>query len=371
MIEIKGKATQAKIFTDDVEAYALAQIQLLCDHPSFEGSRVRVMPDVHPGKVGTIGFTATVGASLMPNVVGIDLGCGMLAAKLKDGRLEGPKLDAVIREGVPSGFRVRSRAPQMAEEAELDALKCAAHVNMDKALRSLGTLGGGNHFIEVDRGEDGSLYVVIHTGSRRLGKEVTEHYLAEGQRAHRERGEDVPYELTALDGALLADYLRDVAVAQRFAALNRRIILRELARGMKWKVLEETECVHNYIDVSLSTPILRKGSISAQAGEPVIIPINMRDGVLLGRGLGNEDWNFSAPHGAGRVMKREDVKQRFTVSQYKKAMQGIYSSCVGQGTLDEAPFAYRGLEQITQAVRPTVEIDQILRPIYNFKAGEE
>ena len=368
MIEIIGKSTSAKVFADDIEPYAQAQIQLLCDHPSFSGSKVRVMPDVHPGKVGTIGFTATVGPSLMPNVVGIDIGCGMLMAKLKDKRIEYAQLDAVIRDCVPSGFRIRGKAHPLAEQFDADCLHAASHIKADKAALSLGTLGGGNHFIEVDKGEDG-LYVIIHTGSRRLGKEITEYYLSEGQRVLRERGQEVPFELTVLDGDLLYSYLHDVAEVQRFAALNRRAILAELVKGMKWKVTGEAECVHNYIDTERM--ILRKGAISARQGEPVIIPINMRDGVILGTGKGNEDWNCSAPHGAGRVMKREDVRQRYTVSQFKKEMKGIYSSCIGKETLDEAPFAYRGLEQIAGAIGETAEITQVLKPVYSFKAGNE
>ena len=207
MIEIIGKATSAKVFADDIEPYAQAQIQLLCDHPSFSGSKMRIMPDVHPGKVGTIGFTATVGPSLMPNVVGIDIGCGMLMAKLKDKRIEYAQLDAVIRDCVPAGFRIRGKAHPLAEQFDVNCLRAASHVKADKAALSLGTLGGGNHFIEVDKGEDG-LYVIIHTGSRRLGKEITEYYLSEGQRVLKEQGEDVPYEMTALDGDLLADYLQ-------------------------------------------------------------------------------------------------------------------------------------------------------------------
>ena len=221
MIEIIGKATSAKVFTDDIEPYAQAQIQLLCDHPSFAGSKVRVMPDVHPGKVGTIGFTATVGSSLMPNVVGIDIGCGMLMAKLKDKRVEYAQLDVVIRE--MSRRSHPGQSPSLWRSSLTYRLLCAAsHVKADKVALSMGTLGGGNHFIEVDKGEDG-LYVIIHTGSRRLGKEITEYYLSEGQRVLKEPGEEVPYELTSLDGDLLTDYLHDVAEVQRFAALNRRV----------------------------------------------------------------------------------------------------------------------------------------------------
>lgn len=216
---------------------------------------------------------------------------------------------------------------------------------------------------------------MIHSGSRHLGTAVKEYYLTAGQRYLKKQGIDVPYELVYLEGSLLADYIHDVKVVQKCAQLNRDAILDELIKGMQWKVSETYSCAHNYIDTdvqaAIGQPIIRKGAISAKAGESVIIPINMRDGVILGTGIGNDDWNYSAPHGAGRIMKRQDVKVSFTVSQYKKEMKGIYSSCIGKGTLDEAPFAYRSLEQITDAISETVKIDKILKPVYNFKAGGE
>ncbi|MCH5338437.1 MAG: RtcB family protein [Acetatifactor sp.] len=372
---LNGKYTSAKIFTDTIEEYALAQLQLLVDHPAFQGSRIRIMPDVHPGKVGTIGFTATVTERILPSVVGNDIGCGMTLAKLKNTRTEFPKLDVVIRENVPSGASLRKRPHRFGADFDLAELLCAEHINLDRTARSLGTLGGGNHFLELDQDEEGNLYVVIHSGSRHLGTAVMEYYLTAGQRYLKKQGIDVPYELVYLEGSLLADYIHDVKVVQKCAQLNRDAILDELIKGMQWKVSETYSCAHNYIDTdvqaAIGQPIIRKGAISAKAGESVIIPINMRDGVILGTGIGNEDWNYSAPHGAGRIMKRQDVKVSFTVSQYKKEMKGIYSSCIGKGTLDEAPFAYRSLEQITDAISETVKIDKILKPVYNFKAGGE
>jgi RNA-splicing ligase RtcB len=214
-------------------------------------------------------------------------------------------------------------------------------VQEKKALLSLGTLGGGNHFIEVDSDDDGNSYLVIHSGSRHLGQEVTTCYLQEGQRVLQKSGIEIPYELTYLEGELMEHYLHDLAVVQRFATLNREIILSEICKGMKWKVQESFSCIHNYVDFESNVPMIRKGAISANKDEAVIIPINMRDGIILGTGLGNAEWNCSAPHGAGRIMKRDDVKEHFTVSSFKREMKGIYSSCINSDTLDEAPFAHQ------------------------------
>lgn len=377
---VNGVYTSAKIFTTTNEAtaindYAIHQIQMLCDNETAKDSLIRIMPDVHPGKVGTIGLTMTVGNKIMPNLVGIDVGCGMTLAQIKGKKIEFQKLDTVIREHIPSGFSIRNKVYHLAEEFELERLCCYKHIRKDKALLSLGSLGSGNHFIEADKDADNNLYIVIHSGSRHLGKEVTEYYLNQGQVALKEKGIDIPYELTYLEDELMADYLHDVQVVQEFAALNREIMLNELVKGMKWKVLDQYSCIHNYIDASEETistfhaPILRKGAISAKKDEQVIIPINMRDGIILATGLGNKDWNCSSPHGSGRLIKREDIKTNYTVSNYKAEMKGIYSSCINKDTLDEAPFAYRGVDEITEVIQDTVVINKIIRPIYNYKAG--
>lgn len=380
METIKGAYTSAQIFTTNnketaIDQYAIAQLQMICDYESSKGCRIRVMPDVHPGKVGTIGLTMTIGEKIIPNLIGIDIGCGMTLAQIKGKKIEYQKLDTVIRDCIPSGFSIRTKVHRFANKFDFDALKCASHIRTDKALLSLGSLGSGNHFIEADKDDYGNLYVVIHTGSRHLGKEITEYYLNEGQKLLKEKGLAVPYEITWLEGALMEDYLHDLQVVQLFASLNREIILDELVKGMKWKVLNSYECIHNYVDASPETldtfgsSMLRKGAISAKVNEEVIIPINMRDGIILGTGLGNPEWNCSAPHGSGRIMKREEVKNRYTVSSFKSEMKGIYSSCIGKDTLDEAPFAYRSLEDITEVIGETVTIDRIIRPVYNFKAG--
>lgn len=368
MKTVKGIYAEAKIFTDDVEEYAQAQVKMICDHQAAEGSRVRLMPDIHPGKVGPIGLSMTVTDKVIPQLLGVDIGCGMTCVKLNKDNAEFQKLDRVVRENVPSGFAIRKEPHHMAAEFPYERLHCARHVNRPKAERSLGTLGGGNHFLELDRGEDGSLYLVVHTGSRHLGEEVAEHYTKLAHTSLKAQGLEVPYYMSYLEGDEKENYTEDVQAVQDYAELNRQVIVREILKGMKWKAVEQFSVAHNYLDAS---GVLRKGAIAAEAGVRVIIPANMRDGMILGIGLGNEDWNCSAPHGSGRRLKREDVKSRYTVSDFKKEMKGIYSSCVGSDTLDEAPFAYRSIAEITERIKDTVQIMEILKPVYNYKAGSK
>lgn len=374
MITVEGVYSSADIYAVEEEGasiddYALAQIKLLCDNEVSRGSVIKVMPDVHPGKVGVIGLTMTVGDKIMPNIVGADIGCGVTIAKLGKIRQEFGKLDRVIREDVPSGFEIRKKPLTAAESFGFERLRCQKHIKMDMALNSLGTLGGGNHFIELDKDDEGNVYLTVHSGSRHLGQEVTEHYLNAGNRGLKEKGIEVPYPLTYLEGSLKEAYLHDIEIIKEYASLNRQLIIRRITKGMKWRPLEFIDCVHNYVDMYHAVPILRKGAISAERGETVIIPINMRDGIILGTGLGNHDWNCSAPHGSGRLLKREDVRKTHTLSEYRKSMEGIYSSCIAADTLDEAPFAYRGIEVMKEAVKATVQIEKILKPIYSFKAG--
>ncbi|WP_191015673.1 RtcB family protein [Treponema zioleckii] len=369
---IKGKFCSCTVFSETCEQYAALQIKNICDNEVSSGSRMCVMPDVHPGKVAPIGLTMTVENRVLPYLVGIDIGCGMTLARIKKHRgMEFKQLDSVIRENIPSGFEVRKNPHRFSADFDFSRLECGSHVYKEKAVLSLGSLGGGNHFIEIDKSEEGDFFIVVHSGSRHLGKEVADFYLGEGQKILKNRGETVPFELIYIEENLKDLYLSDVAVVQKFAERNRRAIIDEIARGMKWKIDEPYSCIHNYVDFRTEKPVLRKGAVSAQKDERVIIPINMKDGIILGKGKGNPDWNFSAPHGSGRIMKREDVKKSFTVSSFKSAMKGIYSSCISKGTLDEAPFAYRGIDEIQKAIEPTVEITQILKPVYNFKAQSE
>ncbi len=375
MIKIYGKFTNAEVYNVENELYALEdyarkQLQMICDHPSAEGSKIRVMPDVHPGKVGTIGLTMTVGDSILPSLVGVDIGCGMTMAKVKTKGLQFQQLDSVIRDKVPVGPRIREKEHKYADKIDLSELRCYKSINARKANRSIGTLGGGNHFIEVDKDEDGAVYLVVHSGSRHLGMEVADYYLRTGQKESQMKKQGyASYEMTCLTGELMDDYLHDIKIIQEFARLNREAIIDSIVNGMKWKIEDSFTCIHNYVDFSGEKPILRKGAISAKEGEQVIIPINMRDGIILGTGLGNPDWNFSAPHGAGRIYRRSEVAEHHTVSDFKKAMEGIYSICINKDTLDESPFAYRGIDDIAAVIKDTVRIDKIVRPIYNYKAG--
>lgn len=360
----------------NIDPYARSQIKMLCNTEALAGSRIRIMPDVHPGKVATIGFTATIQEKLMPLLIGIDIGCGMTIAHITKGRKEWQKLDSVIRNNIPSGSAIRKSPHALSRNFHYEELHCAKHIRPDKSSLSLGTLGSGNHFIEVDS-DDNNIYIVIHSGSRHLGKEITDYYMSEGQKILAEKGIRVAYELTWLEDGLLDSYLHDLRIAQDYAELNRQIMLAEILKNMKWKADDTWSCPHNYIATDDDTlhlfgsPMLRKGAISAKTEERVIIPINMKEGIILGTGLGNKDWNCSAPHGAGRIFKRKEVQNRFTLSLFKAEMKGIYSSCIGKDTLDEAPFAYRKLRDILDAIGETVQIDKVLHPVYNFKAGNK
>ncbi|MCI8608359.1 MAG: RtcB family protein [Firmicutes bacterium] len=368
MQKMKGTYAAATVYSHTVEDYALKQIEVICNHEVAEGSRIAIMPDVHPGKVGPIGLTMTLGSKIMPILLGTDIGCGISYMKIKQNRIEYQKLDTVIRENIPVGSKIRDIPHLHSKDFDFKALLCQKHVSEKKAVLSLGTLGGGNHFIEADRDEEGNLYVFVHTGSRRLGAEVTEFYLKEGQRRLKRRGVTVPYELTWLEGQLMEDYLNDVREMQNFAMVNRKIILSELAKQMKWKAVCFGESIHNYVD---ENGILRKGAAAAYENDEVIIPVNMRDGIILARGKGNPAWNFSVPHGSGRVSNRETVKIQHTVREFKDAMKGIYSATIGKETLDEAPFAYRGMEEILEAIQDTAEVKKILKPLYNYRAMEK
>lgn len=366
MITISNQYSTATVYADQIDSNVEGLLKALCGSPVSEGSRIRIMPDVHPGKGCAIGTTMTITDKAAPGLVGVDIGCGMEVFQVTGKRLELQKLDKLVREKIPSGRKIRNTPHRFADRVDLDTLRCVRHIQQEKARLSAGTLGGGNHFIEVDRGVDDTYWLIIHSGSRHLGLEVATWYQNE---AFRQCPEGTPYELAWTTGELMADYLHDMAIVQRFAALNRQAIADKIIRGMKLDLVETLSTVHNYID--LDTMILRKGAVSAQAGEKLIIPMNMRDGCLLCRGKGNEEWNFSAPHGAGRLMNRAAVKQSFTLSQYKKEMQGIYSTSVSRETLDESPMAYKPMDTILSQIGPAVEVLEQLHPIYNFKAGEE
>ncbi len=365
-MEIQGAFNKAIVYADSIDSSAEGLIQAFCGCSVSEGSRIRIMPDVHAGKGCVVGTTMTITDRIAPGLIGVDIGCGMYAVKLGSKRIELQKLDKLIHEKIPAGRSIRTAAHRFAERIALDALLCGKHIQKDKAYRSIGTLGGGNHFIEVDRGEDGAYWLVIHTGSRHLGAEVATHY---HNAAFKASAVDAPYELVYATGELMESYLHDLAIVQDFAAWNRQAIADDICKGMKLSPMDSFSCVHNYFDTE--NKILRKGAISAQGNERVIIPMNMRDGCLVGVGKGNEEWNFSAPHGAGRLLSRQEARNSFTLSQYKKEMQGIYSTSVSRDTLDESPMAYKPMDAILSKIGDTVEITERLIPVYNFKAGDE
>ena len=368
MIQLQGKYNDAKVFTDTAEQSAVVQIQHLLDQDFIAGSRIRVMPDAHAGMGCTIGTTMTIADKIVPNLVGVDIGCGMETVLLNDKRLELGQLDKAIHQHIPAGFDVRSTPHQLNAEIELESLRCAKHVGLDRAALSIGTLGGGNHFIELDKDDEGHIYLVVHSGSRNLGKQVCDHYQNAAADSLGRTGKGADRALAYLEGPLFDDYLHDMAIIQRYADLNRKAMVKELEKRLKFKIIEQFTTIHNYIDLDLM--ILRKGAISAQAGEQMLIPMNMRDGSLICVGKGNEDWNYSAPHGAGRIMSRSAAKKSITLTQYEKAMEGIYSSTVNRSTLDEAPFAYKPMDEIIANIGDTAEIVKTIKPLYNFKAAE-
>lgn len=364
MITIQNTYNTAIVYADTLDPGAEGLIRALCGSPLSQGSNIRIMPDVHAGKGCAVGTTMTIRDRVAPGLVGVDIGCGMTVLKISAKRLELQKLDKLIHEKIPAGQMVRSTAHRFAERAELDMLRCRRHIQQDKALRAVGTLGGGNHFIELDQGENGAYWLIIHSGSRHLGVETASYYQDE---SFRQCPEGTPYELAYATGELMEDYLHDIRIVQDFAELNRRAIADEIVKGMKLDVEDSFSTVHNYIDQEHM--ILRKGAVSAQAGERLIIPMNMRDGCLLCVGRGDQEWNCSAPHGAGRLMSRADSRQSFTLSQYKKEMKGIYSTSISRETLDESPMAYKPMESIVSQIGDPVTITEQIRPVYNFKAG--
>lgn len=376
MIEIKGKYNTAKIFTDNLEDSARVQVQTICDQEYFAGSKIRMMPDIHAGKGCTVGTTMTITDRIVPYLVGSDGSCGMNVTKLKIRKPELPKLDAFIRAEIPYGHAVRNRPHRGHGRINLEEeLLCYSKMDKRRLKESLGSLGSGNHYIEVNHYSNADIttdeyYLVIHTGSRNLGLQVADYYQNTAYKALGGKSQsDVPFELAYLTGKDLDNYLHDIQVLNKFANINRQIIRDCILEHMKWDSDGEFTTLHNYID--LDAMIIRKGAVSAKQGEQLIIPMNMRDGALLCTGLGNEDWNYSAPHGAGRICSRKEAENRFTVSDFKKTMDGIYTTSVGADTLDECPMAYKPMDEILKNITPTVKVDKIIKPVYNFKAGRE
>lgn len=402
MIEIVGKFNTAICYTDTLEPTAYSQIETVCNEEAFAKSKIRIMPDVHAGKGCTIGTTMTIVDKVVPNMVGVDIGCGMYTVNLGKVDIDLAAFDEAAHS-IPCGRNVWEGRQ---ERFDLTRLRCYRSLKDTKRLeRSLGTLGGGNHFIEIDADEDGNKYLIIHSGSRNLGTQVAEHYQGiavdlnlgkeeyfkkreEIIRTYKEQGlrseiqstlkqmekeweakePTIPHELCFLYGSFMEDYLHDIHICQEFAKRNREKMAEILLQLTGLTAIDTFQTIHNYIDVD--EKILRKGSVSAKAGEKLLIPINMRDGSLICIGKGNADWNYSAPHGAGRLMSRSAAFERLTMEEYQAQMAGIYTTCVNTATLDESPMAYKNMDEIVANIEPTAEIIAHIKPIYNFKAAE-
>jgi RNA-splicing ligase RtcB len=400
VITIQGQYNIAVCYTNELEGAALEQIRAVCDRPEFSGCKIRIMPDVHAGKGCTIGTTMTIQDKIVPGMVGVDIGCGMETVELAECEIDFAKLDALIREKIPFGREIRDIPHFLNSEIDLTQLRCADQVNLDRAIHSIGSLGGGNHFIEVDQAGDGRLFLVVHSGSRHLGTEVADYYQNEGRRAlwggakhqiqetiaklkaegrfqeiqktitalKKEHELDIPKDLAYVEGKLFDDYIHDMKLTQQFAVLNRKAMVDVILEGMGLTAVDIFTTIHNYIDTDAM--ILRKGSVSAKKGEKLLIPINMRDGSLICVGTGNEDWNCSAPHGAGRLMSRRAALNTLSMEEFQNEMKGIYTTCVVPDTLDESPMAYKSIEEIVSQIGPTAIIVERIRPVYNFKASD-
>lgn len=394
MLELKGKYNTAKVFTDNVDNETISQVIELLNQDYINDAKIRIMPDCHAGAGCVIGTTMTITDKVCPNLVGVDIGCGMLAVRILEKDVDLLKLDDVINTYVPAGFNVNDEP--LGNFSHLNDLVAPADVSL--AYRSIGSLGGGNHFIELDKDDDGNLWLVIHTGSRHLGLEVAKYYQelaykqlkdsdvggkikaviadmkAKGKEKEIEKTiqalkmqePHIPKSLCYVSGQAFKDYIHDMEIVQKHAELNRKYIADTVIKKMGWHICEEFQTIHNYIDTK--NLILRKGSVSARDGEKLIIPINMRDGSLICVGKGNPDWNYSAPHGAGRILSRSEAKDAIGIDEFRESMKGIYSSSVMESTIDESPMVYKPMEEIMENIKDTVDIVKVIKPVYNFKA---
>ena len=409
MKTVEGIYNTAKIFTDVIDEKSLEQVKVLCNQEFVSGQKIRLMPDIHAGAGCTIGTTMTIGYKIVPNLVGVDIGCGMETLVIRadsevSKNFDPAKLDTIIRKNIPCGHDIRKFPHRLAEEIDFD--KVRGVYSKRRAYLSVGTLGGGNHFIEVDRDDEENLYIVVHSGSRHAGLEIANYYQeqawlqlnnnskkdceklianlkAEGRETEIQEKlaqlksqviTSVPKDLAYVSGELFEDYINDMKIMQHFAKVNRKAMIETISIGLHIKeedIIEQFTTIHNYIDTETEgAMILRKGAVSAKKGEKLLIPINMRYGSLVCIGKGNEDWNCSAPHGAGRVMSRMKAKKTLDLEEFKSEMFGIWSSTVNKDTLDEAPMAYKTMDDIVANIGETAEIVKIIKPIYNFKAAE-
>ena len=414
MTEVKGTYNTAKIFSDTCDDTTISQVRNLMNQPSVQDSRIRIMPDCHAGAGCVIGTTMTITDKVIPNLVGVDIGCGMLATKLKEQRIDLPKFDSLTQAEIPAGMKKRTTPHYLADSIAVESLACygkaGCKVSPDVFRLSLGTLGGGNHFWELDRDEEGNIWLVVHTGSRRSGKDVAEYYQKQAYESLNKTGKErkkeiaekrnafieqqkrsgnkkelnrrlreweaslpkseitVPYEVAWCEGQLFDDYIHDMKIMQEYAALNRRIITEVILKKCKLHAVEQFETIHNYID--LNDMIVRKGAISLRNGTKAIIPINMSFGSLIVEGKGNEDYNFSGPHGAGRIMSRAEAREKLKIEDFKSSMKDVYTTSVCVDTIDEAPMAYKSPQSIIDNISDLCEIKKIIKPIWNIKAKE-
>lgn len=407
MKEVIGKYSTAKVFTDKVDELSIKQIETLCNQEFTSGAKIRLMPDVHAGAGCTIGTTMTISDKIVPNLVGVDIGCGMETVMFKAGSKAAETfnpavLDSLIRKNIPCGYDIRKEPHPYSQEVEFE--KVRGQYSKARAVCSVGTLGGGNHFIEADRDDEGNMYIVVHSGSRHAGLEIANYYQEEAwkQLNHNQKKDldelivqmkaegrqseiegqlkamksqiltTIPKDLAYVSGSLFDDYINDMGIMQHFAMMNRKAMMDEILKGLgiaENEIAEQFTTIHNYIDIH--NMILRKGAVSAQNGEKLLIPINMRDGSLICIGKGNEDWNCSAPHGAGRIMSRRQAKKTLDLEEFKAEMTGIYSTTINLDTIDEAPMAYKNMDDIVANISPTADIVKTIKPIFNFKAGDE
>ncbi len=384
MFDIVGKYNSATVYAKSVDNESYAQVLAMCNIEELKDCKIKMMPDMHAAEGCTVGTSITIDDKINPSYVGSDIGCGMQVYKLSDSEINFQLFDRCVRDYIPSGAAIHKKATAEISKFPLKDLYCYDTIQHDIVGRSFGTLGGGNHFIEIDKSIEGHYYLIIHSGSRRLGKDVATYYQKAAYFAMNgispeyafKKGMkigDVDSKIQPsncfLSGEYLEKYLHDMQIAVQYARLSREWMGEVLINHLDLKVEDSFTTIHNYINIE--DKILRKGAVSAKKDELLIIPINMRDGCLICKGKGNADWNYTAPHGAGRLMKRSDAKDTITLDEYKEAMKGIFSTSVNESTIDESPMAYRSIEDIVDVVEPTVEIIDITTPVYNFKASKE
>jgi len=378
---VEGKYNQAKVFSQNKDQIAVNQIAEICSNAAYKNSKIRIMPDYHPGLGSVIGFTATLRDRIIPNTVGVDINCGMYVSKLANIEINFRLLDNFIKSSIPHGFKhnqnISSKIP---DKLKSDVLRLSKKLNLDadNQLKGIGSLGGGNHFIEINQAENGQKYLVIHSGSRNFGLQICNYHQKRAyeycRRKYKNIGErklSEEYNLNKsnsfLEGEMAAEYYQDMKIAQRYADQNREIMAQKILKFLGLEPSESFQTRHNYI--SFKDNIIRKGAVSAHKGEKILIPLNMRDGSILAQGLGNEDWNYSAPHGAGRLMSRTQAKNELSLREFKKSMRNVYSSSVNKSTIDESPAAYKSPTEILLSVKESIEVKEILKPLYNFKSA--